>query len=399
MPTFTYRGLGGTGRAIGGARSFASGTAAEEYLKRAGLTGCSVFASRTRYASRAYALVSPKELSVYCREMSVVFFSQVTVMEGLLMIAEHTDNAQLRQALREIHSHMRSGMTFAAAASMYPHILTPYLANMIGIGEAGGTLDTVFEMMSDYFDKEHRTRRRLRSAVSYPLALTVLMAGIVVLMVVKILPMFENTLLSMGGDMPSATKAIFRASDFLARWFWAIAAVVAALALAFARFAGTGPGRLWLDRLKMTFPPGAFIRSRILTARLSRSLAILLKSGVQLLGALEETHALAGNGFAENRLAAVSERVREGEGLSGALRTAGFFPPLFLDMVTIGEATGRLEEMLGRAAGVFDAEAEEAGERLAATLEPALVIVLSVVVGGILLSVMVPMVSVMNAIM
>jgi len=399
MPTFTYKGIDHEGRPVRGACVFASRPQAEAWLNKKNLSGRAIYNSATKYSSKAYSRVSAQELALFCREMSVMFVSQISILQGVLMLAEQTGNAQLKTALAEIHERMSGDdLTFAAAAGMYPHIFTGYLADMLQIGEASGTLNTVFAQMADYFEKEYRLRKKLKAAVMYPLALTILMAAIVVLMIIKILPMFESTLLSMGGEMPAATKAVFNAADYLVKYFWIIAAAVVAVVAFFALYPRTRKGRLWLDKLKITFPVSGYIQSRILTGRVARSLSLLLKSGVQLLIALEKIRTLPGNAYIEDKFAVAIGKVRDGAKLSEILKDFGVFPPLFISLAAIGEATGRLDEMLSRAAGVFDDEADEAMERLTVTIEPALIIVLAVIVGVILLSVMLPMISIMNAI-
>lgn len=398
MSTQLYWGFNSEGRRISGSKNFASEDQLKDYLQKREITNYQILESKTTYRSGAYSLVSPKELSIFCKQMSVLFFSHITLMEGVQVLAEQTDNAQLKLALGEVYDFMEKGYTFAEAIGMYEHIFTTYLLNMIVIGETSGSLDTVFLRMSAYFDKEHKIHRKLRSAITYPAVLTALMAAIVALLVVKILPMFRDILESMGAQIPSAALVILNAGTFLSSYAIPIILVIVVIILAVVFYIRTEKGRLQLDKAKFSIPAYRYINSRVITSRFARSLSILLKSGVQLLNALEDVSILMDNKFLEEKLALVVDKVRQGESPAELLGELGIFPVLFLKMFIIGEKTGNLDEMLEKSADVFDDEADDAIERFTAMLEPALITVLSIVIGVILLSVMLPMITIMNAI-
>jgi len=331
--------------------------------------------------------------------MSVMVFSDITLMEGVSLLSEQSENnRQLALALKEIYGHMEQGLTLSAAMGMYPHIFTEYLLNMLYIGETGGALDKVFVMMSEYFEKENRMRKRLRSAVTYPAVLSVLMGAIVLLMIMKVLPMFKDLLDEMGGDMPLVTNFLLSASQFIKDyWVWFVSGI-AAVAAAAVIFVKTAGGSVFYDRLKLRIPVFKYVNTRILTARFARSLSILLKSGVQLINSLNYIKPLLNNRFLEPKFENAVLEVRDGKKLSESVRGIGIFPSLFLKLLHVGETTGRTDEMLDKAAGVFDEEVDEAIDRMTAFLEPLLIIILSVVVGIIMVSVMIPMITVMNAI-
>jgi type IV pilus assembly protein PilC len=328
--------------------------------------------------------------------MSVLFFSQITFMEGVALLSEQTENKELKIALGEIYNHMSNGRTFAEAMGMYDNIFPSYLINMVLVGEASGTLEKVFSILSAYYEKEDKVKRKLRSAVLYPAVLSALMGAIVLLLILKILPMFQETLYNMGYDIPGITQTILDISNFINTNLLPIAVVLLVLIGASALFLRTAGGRAWLDKAKATYPVSGYIYKRIITTRFSRSLSILLKSGVQLLNALEETRALYNNGYVEKLFADLVQKVKNGGDLTEALAAMRIFPPLFLKVVTIGQTTGHLDEMLEKSADVFETEVDESLDRFRVMVEPILIIILSGVVGIILLSVMLPMISIMN---
>jgi len=398
MPTFTYRAYDSENVRVCGSRKADSEGAIMKFAEAKGYTNVSVFKSETAYRSGLYKLVSPKELSIFSRQMSVLFFSQITLMEGVLLLSEQTENKNLKMALMEIRAMMDQGYTLAESMGMYPHIFGAYLLNMVTIGETSGTLDVVFADMSDYFDKESKLRKKLVSAITYPAILTVMMAAIVLLLILKILPMFNEILVGMGGDMPAVTKAMVSFSGFVVRYLPWIAIAIVALIVLFNVAIRTEKGMIWHDKMKIKMPFSKFVTTRVITARFARSMSILLKSGVQLVNALEETKSLIDNKYLESKFNDVIVKVKEGMDLDAALRALGIFPPLFLKMVYIGQTTGHMDNMLDKAAAMFDEDVEEALEKLTVMLEPILIIALSVVVGIILISVMLPMISIMNSI-
>ncbi|MDR1533267.1 MAG: type II secretion system F family protein, partial [Clostridiales bacterium] len=364
MLTFTYIGYNDEGKRKCGSGRYAKMEDMRQHLESAGIKSFEVFESRTEYSTKTFRFISPKELSIFCRQMSVLFFSHITLMEGMLLLSEQSENKQLKIALREIYSHMERGYTFAQSIGMYDHLFTPYLLNMIIIGEESGTLDTVLAHMSGYYEKEARMRKKLRAAVMYPAVLSVLMAGIILVLILKILPMFNDILMNMGGEMPAVTSLILSGSLFITRYLPVIALVLAAVILALIFYARSEPGGKWLDRLKVSVPVGKFLNSRVITSRFARSMAILLKSGVQILNAMGDVAQLIENRYIKEQFAQAERKVRDGQELSDALSDMGIFPPLFLKMVIVGQKTGHLDEILDRSASIFDEEVDDAIERI-----------------------------------
>ena len=396
--TLTYLATDKNGRRVSGCRSASSETVLRNELSKEKLTVSSVFKSATRCRQNMYALVSPKELAVFCREMSVLFFSHITVLEGLGLLLEQNSNRELKAALIEIRGHMENGISFSDAAAMYPHIFTQYLCSAIQIGEKSGTLDDTFTSLAVYFEKEDRIRKKVRSALTYPLILTALMGAIIILLVLKILPMFNDILVKMGGEMPAATNIILQASLFINKYIWVFSASTVFIACGLIVFFRTSTGKRWRDALKIKLPLVRFVSTRIITSRFSRGLAVLLKSGVSLVNALDDVRMLVDNKHLETGFFEAVKQIRDGENLSGVFNKMKLFPPLFIRMLTVGQSTGHLDEMLDRSAGIFDSEVDDAVEKITAMLEPSIIILLSLVVGIILISVMLPMISIMNAI-
>jgi len=252
--------------------------------------------------------------------------------------------------------------------------------------------------MSSYFEKEDKIKRKLKSAISYPLALAVFMAAIIVLLIVKILPMFEATLASMGGVMPISASFIFSIANFVNSNFIIFIFCSALILLISFLYLRTESGRIMRDKWKVSVPLFKYVNTRIITSRYARSLSIMLKSGVQLISAMQEIVNLVNNKYLEKLFQNAVVRVQNGDNLDEIFSEISIFPPIFIRLVVIGHSTGHLDEMLERSAGIFDEEVDHAIETITQTVEPLLIIILSIVIGIILLSVMLPMISIMNAI-
>jgi len=343
--------------------------------------------------------VPVRDLAFFCRQMALVLHSDITVLEGVQILIEQTEHKLLQDALRDIYKDMEKGIPFSDALNKHRGTIFPiYMANMVVIGGKSGTSDEVFAQLADYYEKDNKVRQKVKSAAMYPAVLTVLMVGIIILLFVKILPMFNDVLHSMGGNMPALTQSMMYLSVFASRNFILILAVLIIIIACVVFYSKSSVGSLLLDKIKITAPLMRGVFTRIVTARFARSLAILLKSGVSLLSALEMMENLIDNSFVEEKFKNTREGLSQGKGLVDSLAQTGVFPPLFLRLVSVGERTGFLDEMMLKSADVFDEEVDGALERLTAFIEPAIIIVLSIVVGVILLSVMLPVISIMNAI-
>jgi type IV pilus assembly protein PilC len=349
--------------------------------------------------SRPQGNVPAKDLAIFCSQMAMVLRSDITIMEGVRILGEQTENRLLKDTLGEIYEGMEKGIPFSQSFERYKESVFPeYLTNMVTLGETSGTIDSVFSQMADYYNNDNAIRNKVRAAVTYPAILTVLMLGIIILLVVKILPMFSDILNTMGGTMPLLTQTMMDLSSFIGRNLIGLIVVAAVIIAAAVFYARTVPGRRFFDQLKLSLPFFSQIFTRIITARFARCLAILIKSGVNLLSALEMMQALIGNVYVEERFRKVREEIYAGKDLVEGLRETHIFPPLFLRLVIIGQNVGFLDEMLFKAADIFDEEVQNALERMTTFIEPVMIIILSLIVGVILLSVMLPMISIMNTI-
>ena len=338
-----------------------------------------------------------REIAVFCRQFSVLLSAGVTIVEAVALLKGQTESARLDIVIDNICEQLRRGIVLSEAMSAHAGVFEEMFINMVKVGEASGTIDTIMLRLADYYERDYKIKQKLKSAMTYPVILAVLTLAVIVLLIVKILPMFTDILGQMGEGLPVITVALIGVSDFMANNFIAIILFVLAL-IVFIRFFGRSAiGRYWIDGFKLTAPGIKNINIKIITARFARSMSILLKSGVPIINAVDIMKRIIGNKVAEQRFETCARAIREGKGIAGPVRDIKLFPNLLVHMIAIGESSGELDEMLGRTAGFFDMEVEEAIDRLTVMIEPLMIIILGAVVGLIIVSVMLPMISVMTS--
>ncbi len=341
---------------------------------------------------------NPKDLAIFSRQMALIFRSDITIIEGVLILRQQTLCPKIKGALENIHIQMEKGLSFAKAFAENKGVFPPYLINMVQLGEKSGNLDSVFFQMADYYHKEQRFLARLRSAAFYPLILLILMLFVILLLIIKVLPAFQALLLSIGGELPLLTRGLLGFGVFLIKGFIPIIIILALIIFSLSRYLKTDSGKIRLDKNILKLPALGPLNQAIITNRFALSMAMLIKSGEALLTSLKIAAPLTGNRYAETMLNEIYKDIDlKGLNLAQALEKAGVFPPLFIRMIAIGEKTGNLDIMLEKAAQNYSEETDDALEKFSATLEPALIIILSAIVAIILLSVMLPMISIISA--
>jgi type IV pilus assembly protein PilC len=337
------------------------------------------------------------ELSIFCYQMSLVFKSGIPLVEGMPLVTDEMTDPRLVAALKAIHAEVERGQLFHLAMSRHP-IFPQYMVRMIRIGETTGTLDDVMDHLSVYYDKDDKLGRRIRTAVTYPVILIALMTAIILLLFIKILPMFDTILRSVGGEMPGVTRALMDISAFLSAYgLWVLLVVAALAALPFVLRA-IPAGRMFLDANKLRLPFVKSLYQKIYTARFSLGMSLMLKSGVGSEDALELIRDVVGNVVVAGRIERCRKSLKEGMDSTEAFTSIGIFPKLFVRMLNIGFRTGGLDSIMAKLSEIYDSEVDGALSKLTSAIEPTLVIVLSLVVGVILLTVMLPLISIMSSI-
>lgn len=342
--------------------------------------------------------VTIKDIALFCRQYAVILSAGITIVDGIAILRDQIEKKKFKEVLEDVHEELQRGRVLSAALSDHPNIFPEFMLNMIQVGEASGTLDVIMNQLADFYEKENKIRRKIRTALTYPLILLFLIVGVVILLLVKVLPTFSGILQSMGGELPLLTKVLLGISNFVSRHLLMLTTITVFLIAVLSYLAQKSEVKYWLDSLKLKLPLLRRPTVKVITSRFARSMGILLKSGIPVITAIEIMSNLLGNRVAEHKFRVCCEEVREGKGIAGPVKRVGLFPPLLIHMIAVGETTGELDEMLTRTAGFFDEEVEEAIDKLTAAIEPIMIIVMAVVVGSIVAAIMLPMVSIMNTV-
>ncbi|WP_434510798.1 type II secretion system F family protein [Desulfitobacterium sp. AusDCA] len=399
MPTFTYRAKNLIGEQMSGTHEAADVEALTAMLREQGYFLIDVQAEgRVLSLDDLFQRITMKDIALFCRQFSVIISAGITIVDGIGILRDQMEKRKLKTALEEVHEELQRGRVLSAALSDHTSIFPEFMINMIRVGEASGTLDVIMNQLADFYEKENKIRRKIRTAMTYPLILFFLTVGVVTMLLIKVLPTFAGILQSIGGDLPLLTKILLGVSEFFVKHLIMLTLSGIVLMGVLSYLAQKSEVKYWLDSMKLKLPLLRKTTVKVITSRFARSMGILLKSGIPVISAIEIMSNLLGNRVAEHKFIDCCVAVREGKGIAGPIKKVGLFPPLLIHMITVGETTGELDEMLTRTAGFFDEEVEEAIEKLTAAIEPAMIIVMAVVIGSIVLAIMLPMVNIMKSV-
>lgn len=399
MPVYAYKAKNLKGEALEGDYESISVESLEYMLREKGFFLIESKKKGTEFTlAGLFGKVNIKDIAVFCRQFAVIINSGITIVEAIGILRDQASKKRAKEVLDEVHSDLQKGRVLSEAMQRYPDMFPEFMQNMVRVGEASGSLDTVLNRLADYYENDNKLRRKVKSAMTYPAILGVLTVGVVILLMVMVLPMFAGVLKDMGGDMPLITKILISISSFMVKNLMVIIAFIILLVIGVSYFIKTESGRYWFDNLMLRMPVFKATTVKSITARFARSMNILLKSGIPIINAMEIMGDLIGNKAVERKFIEAKEEIKEGRGISGPMKKLGIFPPLLIHMIAVGENTGELDEMLGRTAGFFDEEVEEAIEKLTAMVEPAMIIIMAAIIGCIILSVMLPMINIMSAV-
>lgn len=320
----------------------------------------------------------------------------VSLVSALQNLARQEENRALGPTLRQIRYDVESGSTLAAALERHPRVFDPLFVNMVRAGETGGFLDTVFKRLTLFLDKQLQWRKAVLSASLYPAV--VIMTSLLVLgvILVWVIPVFASLFANLDAPLPLPTRLVMGASGFLSRWGMPLSLGTGAAALAAGIYVRSGPGRIWVDRFTLAAPLVGRMTTQLLTARFARTLSTLLSSGVPILEAMDLTARALGNGRFQETVLAVRSEVESGSTLAEPLGNSGLFPKTASEIIQIGELTGTLDDILLKLAVFYEEEADTTISRFLALLEPMMMLVLGIVVGGMVLSMYMPIFSLMG---
>jgi len=332
-----------------------------------------------------------RDLSIFCRQFVSISKGCVSIVDALEMLADQTENKELKKAIYDTMTSVQKGETLAVSMKKQGKIFPPLLINMVEAGEASGNLDVAFDRMATQFEKDTRLKSMVKKAMIYPAALSVVIIGVIIIMMAFVVPTFSSMYADMGQTLPLITRIVVGMSDFVVDKWYILVAVVAVLIVGFKIFKSTEQGTYILADLSIKAPIFGKMTVKSASATFARTLSTLTAAGISMIEALEITGKTMKNIRFRDELLNAKDKVAQGRPLSEPLKAGGLFPNMIVHMIGIGEETGNLEDMLLTAAGYYEEEVEVTTESISTVVEPMIICIMAGIVGVVIMAVLIPM--------
>ncbi|MGA2982378.1 MAG: type II secretion system F family protein [Terriglobia bacterium] len=394
MPDYEYRATGRNGETIVGRRAAPTREALEAFLRREQLSPTRIVEKGKEIAipkPKMAGKVKAKELAIFTRQFSVMIDAGLPLVQCLEILGSQQENKGFAKALGEVRGSVESGSTLANGMRLYPKIWDTLYCNMVEAGETGGILDTILQRLSGYIEKAVKLKRAVQSALIYPVAVVAIAGGVIFLLLWKVVPIFATLFAGLGVDLPLPTRIVMGLSRAIGTFALPMIVLGAAGMWGLKRYYATPSGRMLIDKLVLKLPLLGSLMRRIAVARFTRTLGTLITSGVPMLEAMDITARTSGNAVVEEAILTVRRAIETGRTIVDPLRETGVFPNMVVQMIGVGEQTGALDSMLGKVADFYEDEVDSGVGDLLAAMEPLIILVLGVVVGGVVISMYLPL--------
>lgn len=400
MPSFVWKGKNRFGAFQEGILIADTRDAATAILRRQNvqLTSIKEKGRELRLMPKIARGVGAKRVAIFTRQFSVMLDAGLPLVQCLEILGEQEEHRTFREIIQQVRSDVESGSNLADAMRKHPKAFDNLYVSMIAAGEAGGILDVILQRLATYIEKVVRLNAQVQSALIYPVSIIVIAAGVVTIILWKVIPVFAQLFAGLGGELPFLTRAVVGASNFLGRFFPLIIAAIVLIYMAIKRYHKTERGRRVIDGAMLKLPVVGMLVRKIAVARFCRTLSTLTASGVPILDGLEITAKTSGNAIVEDAIMAVRKSVEEGKTISGPLAETKVFPPMVVQMVNVGEQTGALDQMLSKIADFYEEEVDTAVAGLMKLLEPVMIVVLGGIIGTIVTAMYMPMYAILQKI-
>jgi type IV pilus assembly protein PilC len=342
--------------------------------------------------------IKTRDIVIFTRQFATMINAGLPLVQSLNILAQQTENKALRDVTRAVVYDVESGHTLADAFSKHPKAFTDLYVNMVAAGEAGGILDTILLRLATFLEKNDALVRKVKGAMVYPgVIISVAIIAIAVLLVF-VIPTFENMFASAGMELPLPTRIVIGMSNGLINYWWMAILAIGGLIFAIRQYYGTSNGRRQIDGMLLRAPVLGDLLRKSAVSRFTRTLGTLVSSGVSILDGLEITAKTAGNSVIHDAVMESRQSIAGGETIAAPLEKSKVFPPMVISMIAVGEQTGGMDEMLSKIADFYDEEVDVAVSALLSLMEPAMIVVLGVIVGGMVIAMYLPIFDMMNAI-
>ncbi|MCQ2521402.1 MAG: type II secretion system F family protein [Lachnospiraceae bacterium] len=342
--------------------------------------------------------ITARDLSVFCHQFEAINKAGVSVVDSFYMLGTQTENPALASGIKAVHADISKGESLSRAMRKRSGIFPEMLINMVEAGEASGSLDVAFNRMAIQFEKEAALAQAVKKAVTYPIILVVVMIAVVLVVMLFVIPTFMDMFSDLGTELPKITMSIVNLSNFLRKWWWLLALIVVVIVVAIKIWKTTDAGKEILSNLAIKMPGLGPVKTKSACARLGRTLCTLLAAGVAMTDALEITGKSMENTMYKKAMKEARDQVMRGVPLSRPLRSCGLFPDMVVHMVSIGEETGNIETMLENVATYYEDDVELATQQMMTIMEPAIIVVMAVIVGYLVIAILSPMMTLYDSI-
>lgn len=397
MAQYNYKAMDKNGKAKKGSIEAINLDKAKEKLKSEGLIVQDIKEQGTGKKGGGKK-VKDKDLAVFCKQFSAVLNAGVTIISALEMMSEQLENKTLKRALQEAQAYVQKGGTLADAFKLNPKVFPPIMINMTAAGEMSGNLEICFDRLTTHFETANALHSKVKGAVTYPIVILIVVVAVVAVLLVGVIPQFSQMFDDLGSQLPAATQMLVNLSDFLQHKWYILVIIVAAIVFGLKAFGKTEPGSLMYAKIGIKFPLFGNLTIKSAAATFSRTMATLMASGISLIDAVEQVAKMINNRIIREALLDAKTQIAKGVPLSKPLRDCGIFPPMLPQMTKIGEETGNIEDMMDKVADYYEMEVNDATDALTAAMEPLIIVIMGVVVGGIVMAIYSPMLSMYDAV-
>ena len=393
MPVFTFSGKNASGEKISGERTAANKQVLSTQLRRERITPGAIREKGKEFAMPTFgsSKIKTKDIAIFFRQFSVMIDAGLPLVQCLEILAANQENPAFQKTLTGVRTTVEGGATLANAMKQYPKVFDDLTSNMIEAGETGGILDIILQRLAIYIEKAVKLRAAVKSALVYPISVVSLALLIVGALLKWVVPIFANLFVGLGVSLPLPTRIVVGLSAFIGQFWWFFIVGVVGVVFGLKQIRKHPQGRYWFDYALLKMPILGLLLRKIAVARFTRTLGTLITSGVPILEGLTITAKTSGNAVLEEALMKVRKAIEEGRTIVDPLRESGVFPNMVTQMIGVGEATGAMDAMLQKIADFYEDEVDVATKDMLAMLEPVIIGLLGVSIGGIVISLYMPL--------
>lgn len=400
MPKFVWEAKTRTGAVQKGITDAPDAASVEAQLKKAGMQGITVKEESKGFKLPSFGggKIETKDLVIFTRQFATMIDSGLPLVQCLDILSSQQEKPAFKEILLKVKESVESGSTFADALGKHPKAFDALYVNLVAAGEIGGILDTILNRLAAYIEKAMKLKKQIKGAMVYPTTIMSIAVIVVGVILVFVIPTFAKMFAEFGGELPAPTKFVIALSNFLIKYIIVIIALFFIVSAAIKKYYATPAGRKQIDGLALKAPIAGPLIRKVSVAKFTRTLGTMISSGVPIMDGLEIVAKTAGNVIVEEAIYGVRQAISEGKTMAEPLQACGIFPPMVVQMIAVGEATGAMDAMLNKIADFYDDEVDDAVSAMTAMMEPLLMVFLGTTVGGLVVAMYLPIFKMASAV-